>query len=229
MLAADGTMIGMRVKRGARFSAGEVIGTVNGFNHIHLNVGWPGEEFNPLAFRLVHFEDHVPPTIQGVRLQDETGRPLATRKRGRTIVPAGNIQIVVDAWDTADGNRRGRRLGVYDLGYQVLGRDGAPVAGFEEPRHTLRFDRMAADPAIVRMVYAPGSGIPFYGQRRTRFLYIVTNTFQKGVAAPGWWDTTALAPGNYTLRIWAADINGNVATAKRDVPVTIPAPGTPSR
>ncbi len=223
MLSADGTLIGMRVKRGARFSSGEVIGTVNGFNHVHLNVGWPGEEFNPLAFRLVHFEDHVPPTIHSVRLQDERGQPLTVRKRGRTIVPPGNIQVIVDAWDTADANKRGRRLGVYDLGYQVLDRDGTPVAGFEQPHHTLRFDRMSADPAIVRMVYAPGSGIPFYGQRRTRFLYIVTNTFRNGVASPGWWDTTFLAPGDYILRIWAADIKGNVATAKRDVPLTIPA------
>src|SRR5439155_16301135 len=52
-----GKVIGMRVKRGARFTTGEVIGTVNPFNHVHLNVGWPGEEQNPLRFRLVQFED----------------------------------------------------------------------------------------------------------------------------------------------------------------------------
>jgi DNA-binding beta-propeller fold protein YncE len=224
----DRTLAGMRVKRGARFTTGEVVGTINGFNHVHLSVGWPGEELNPLAFRLVHFEDHVPPTIRSVHLQDDEGRPLTERKRGRLIL-SDRIQIIVDAWDTADHTKPGRRLGVYDLGYQVLERDGRPAPGFEAPRHTLRFDRVAADPATVRMVYAPGSGIPFYGQRRTRFLYVVTNTFRNGVASAGWWDTSALAPRDYILRIWAADISGNVATAKRDVPVTIGASKTAAR
>ena len=224
----DGTLVGMRVKRGARFTTGEIIGTVNGFNHVHLNVGWPGEELNPLAFRLVHFEDHVPPTIRSVRLQDDQGKALTERRRGRFVLP-GRVQIIVDAWDTADGNKPGRRLGVYELGYQVLERDGTPALGFEEPRRTLRFDRVAADPASVRTVYAPGSGIPFYGRRRTRFLYIVTNTFRNGIASSGWWDTSLLAPGDYMLRIRAADISGNIATAKRDVPVTIPGPTSPAR
>ena len=47
----------VRVKRGSRFVTGESIGTVNAFNHVHLNVGWPGEEVNPLRLRLVRFED----------------------------------------------------------------------------------------------------------------------------------------------------------------------------
>ncbi len=214
------TLVAMRVKRGARFTAGEAVGSVNNFNHVHLNVGWPGEELNPLAFRLVRFEDHVPPTIAGIRLLDEEGRPITKRKRRRLVV-RGRVHIVVDAWDTADGNKPGRRLGVYELGYQVVGAGGRLVTGFEAPRETLRFDRIVADPATVRTVYAPGSGIPFYGQRRTRFLYIVSNTFRDGVAAPGNWDTSALAPGDYVLRIRAADINGNVATKNRDLPVTI--------
>lgn len=214
------TLVGMRVKRGARFTAGEVIGSVNSFNHVHVNVGWPGEELNPLAFRLVRFEDHVPPTIAGVRLLDELGKPITERKRGRLVV-RGRVQIVVDAWDAADGNKPGRRLGVYDLGYQVLDRGGRPAPGFAEPRDTLRFDRIVADPATVRTVYAPGSGIPFYGRRRTKFLYIVSNTFRDGVATPGAWDAGALAPGDYILRIQAADISGNVAAKNRDVAVTV--------
>ena len=218
---AQGTLVSMRVKRGARFETGDPIGTVNAFNHVHVNVGWPGEELNPLAFRLVGFEDHVPPTIAGIRLFDDEGAALVARVRGRVIVPAGRVHIVVDAWDTADLNKRGRRLGVYELGYQVLMRDGTPVPGFEAPRRTLRFDRLSADPATVRTVYAAGSGIPFYGQRRTRFLYIVTNSFSNGVASPGAWDTTSLAPGDYIVRILAADINGNIAVAKRDVPVSV--------
>src|SRR5207302_8500841 len=32
-----GAIVGMRVKRGARFTTADVIGTVNAFNHVHLN------------------------------------------------------------------------------------------------------------------------------------------------------------------------------------------------
>jgi DNA-binding beta-propeller fold protein YncE len=222
-----GTLAEMRVKRGARFSAGEAIGSVNRFYHVHLNVGWPGEEHNPLRFRFAQFEDTVAPTIAlgGVRLYDEAGQPLQRRVRGRVAV-SGRVHAVVDAWDQSDGNARNRRLGVYDLGYQVLGPDGSPVPGFESVRHTISFDRLALDSEAPRLVYATGSGIPFYGQRRTRFLYIVTNSFKGGAAASGVWDTTSLPPGDYILRVWAADFNGNTAVANRDLPVTIePATG----
>ena len=76
------------------------------------------------------------------------------------------------------------------------------------------------DPALV---YASGSGIPYYGQRRTRFLYRVTNAPRNGADAGGW-DTTGLPPGDYTLRILARDVNGNEARANRDVAVTIVRP-----
>jgi streptogramin lyase len=212
----------MRVKRGARFQTGEVIGSVNQFNHVHLNVGWSGEEYNPLLFRLVQFEDTIPPTIApgGIRLFDAADAPVDTRVRGRVQV-AGAVRIVVDAWDQANGNRPNRRLGVYSLGYQLLHPDGRPVAGFETPLETIRFDRLVSDPDAARLVYAPGSGIPFYGERRTRFLYIVTNTFRGGVAAPGMWDTGQIQPGDYILRVRVADINGNEAVARRDLQVTI--------
>ena len=123
----SGTLVRVRVKRGARFATGEVIGTVNPFNHVHLNIGWSGEEYNPLQFHLMNFDDTVPPTIArgGVRVFDEYGQRLTRRARGRLIV-SGHVQIVVDAWDQTDGNRSERRLGLYDLGYQILNRDGLP-------------------------------------------------------------------------------------------------------
>ncbi len=221
----SGTLVGMRVKRGARFSTGEVIGTVNAFDHVHVTVGWPGEERNPLEFRLVQFEDTVPPTIArgGVRLYDEHGQPLTSRAKGRTVV-SGRVRVVVEAWDQANGNRPSRRLGLYDLGYQVLNHDGTSAPGFDTVRHTLRLDRLSWDPDAPRLVYAPGSGIPFYGHRRTRFLYIASNTFRDGVAAQGFWDTALLAPGDYILRIWASDVRGNAAVTNRDLPVTIVSP-----
>jgi DNA-binding beta-propeller fold protein YncE len=223
-----GQLARMRVKRGSRFAVGDAIGTVNAFNHVHLNVGWPGEEHNPLQFHLMHFEDDLPPTIAagGVRVFDRHWQPLTRRARGRVVV-SGSVQIVVDAWDQAVGNVPGRRLGLYDLGYQILNRDGTPAPGFDSVRHTLRFDRLTIDPEAARLAYAPGSGIPFYRGRRTRFLYVVTNTLNRGFAVEGAWDTTRLAPGDYVIRAWAADIHGNVAVRNRDLPITIVPPEEP--
>jgi sugar lactone lactonase YvrE len=224
----SGKLERIRVKRGAVFTAGEAIGTVNAFNHVHLNVGWSGEEHNPLQFNLMQFEDTVPPTIArgGVRVFDAHGQPLTRRVRGRIVV-SGEVRIVVDAWDQAEGNRPERRLGLFDLGYQILNRDGSPAPGFETVHHTLRFDRLALDPDAARLAYAQGSGIPFYRGRRTRFLYVVTNTLRDGVAAEGTWNTAELEPGNYIVRAWAADIRGNAAVRNRDLLVTIVAPVVP--
>ena len=128
---------------------------------------------------------------------------------------------MVDAWDQADGNRPNRRLGLYSLGYQILKADGTAVPGFEQPRETIEFDRLAVQPDAPTLVYAPGSGIPFYRGRRTRFLYIVTNTFKAGAAAEGFWDTSSLTPGTYVVRIHARDVRGNEPAANRDVRVVV--------
>jgi hypothetical protein len=209
----SGKLVRVRIRRGTRFVTGDVIGSVNRFNHVHLNVGWPGEERNPLSFRLTGFEDSRPPSIAagGVRLYDETWQPVTRRVK----------RIVVDAWDQADGNRPNRRLGLFALGYQVLNRDASVVHGFEGSPETIRFDRLNSQSDAARIVYAPGSGIAFYSGGRTRFLYVVTNTLRDGIASEGFWDTTVLAPGDYTLRIRAVDVRGNVAIANRDLPVTV--------
>ena len=220
-----GQLTGIRIRRGASFSTGDVIGSANQFNHVHMNVGWPGEEHNPLKFGLVQFTDRVPPTITrgGIRLLREDGSP-AERERGRWIV-SGRTQIVVDAWDQSDGNARRRRLGLYRLGYQVLTPDGLPAPGFDAPVETIRFDRLAPDEEAARIVYATGSGIPFFAGRSTRFLYMVSNTFLEGQASRGFFDTSTLPPGRYLLRILAADIEGNQAGANRDVAIEVRAPG----
>lgn len=218
-----GEVTGVRLKRGAIFSTGEVIGTVNRFYHAHINVGWPGEELNPLRFGLAGFEDTIAPTIvrNGVSVLGDDGVPLKTRDRRRLIVD-GRVRIVVDAYDQADGNQRRRRLGLYTLGYQLLDADGGPVESVGDTKEMLRFDRHPGDGAAARIVYASGSGIPVYGARSSRFLYLVTSTLRDGVASDGVLDTTALPPGDYTLRIVAADIAGNEAVANRDLAITIP-------
>ncbi len=134
---------------------------------------------------------------------------------------AAPVRIVVDAWDQVDGNRPDRRLGLYRLGYQVLRVGGAPVPGFEQMRETLRFDRLFPDEHAARLAYAPGSGILFFGGRRTRFLYEVTNEVRNGKASAGVWNASGLPPGDYTLRVLATDFSGNVAIGNRDLAVTI--------
>lgn len=219
---ADGKLARVRVRRGTRFAAGDVIASVNQFNHVHVNVGWPGEEVNPLGMRLTGFEDSIPPTIarRGITLYDEFWQPIPQPRRGPPAL-SGRIRLVVDAWDQSDGNRPNRRLGLYSLGYQVLTADGKPVAGFEQPRETIEFDRLAPQPDAASLVFAPGSGIPFYRGRRTRFLYIVTNTFRGGTGAEGFWDTSQLPAGTYVIRVYARDIAGNEAKGNRELRVSI--------
>jgi sugar lactone lactonase YvrE len=213
----------LRVKRGARFAAGEEIGTVNRFNHVHLQVGWPGEEHNPLRFHLVKFEDTVAPTIpdNGIRVYDETWARQTTQVNNRLLL-AGRVHVVVDAWDRSDDNLPSRRLAPYELGFTLLTEDGSPAAGFETRHASLRFDRLGPDTDAPHQIYGAGSGIPFYNGGATRYRYIVTNRFDQGRATEDLWDTARLPPGNYILRGWAADISGNVT--QRDVPVVLGAP-----
>ncbi len=210
----------LRVKRGARFATGDLIGTVNRFNHVHMNVGWPGEEHNPLLFRLVRFEDTVTPTIEadGIRVYDASWRQQTVRVQGRLLLH-GRVRVVVDAWDQSDDNTPSRRLAPFELGYQVLEEDGTPAAGFETRRPSLRFDHVGPDPDAPHQVYGAGSGIPFYGGRRTRYFYIVTNRLARGETTEGFWDTRSLPPGHYILRAWAADVSGNLV--QRDLQVTL--------
>jgi hypothetical protein len=101
----------------------------------------------------------------------------------------------------------------------VLAPSGAPLTGFERASQTVVFDRLPADPKAAFLIYAEGTGISVYGNRRTRFLYVATTHVVDGEASEGFWDTSSLLPGPYTLRVIAADAGGN-ATA-RDVPVWV--------
>jgi sugar lactone lactonase YvrE len=219
-----GRPLRVRVRRGTRFALGEGVGTVNRFNHVHLNVGSPGREVNPLLLPLVGFEDTIPPTIErrGIVLLTETGEPIP--RTGRQLVVSGRVRIVVDAYDRVNGNTPRRRLGVFRLGYQLLRGDSTPVAGFETPRISIDLTQLPQEPRAPSLVFAPGSGIPVYGTRRTRFLYVVTNTVRDGVAEEGLWDTTTLEPGRYTVRILAEDSKGNRAIIGRDLAVVVAPP-----
>ena len=219
---ASGKLVRMRVRRGARFKPGEALGTINRMYHVHLNVGPPGSEINPLTLSPIGFKDKVDPTIErdGIQLFDQSGTRLAEKQAGRLLVH-GSVNIVVDAFDRNDLNANRRRLGLYSLGYQILKPDGTPAPGFEQPRINLMFNRLPADRDAPKIAYAEQSGTTVYGSAMTRFLYNVTNTVRDARAANGVWDTTQLPNGDYILRIIAADYSGNEARANRDVLLTV--------
>lgn len=213
----DDKITRVRIKRGTRFKVGDALGTVNRMYHVHMNVGPPGGEINPLSLAPVGFKDEIEPTIESIQLFDEKGTPFKDKQGDRLIV-SGNVRIVVDAYDRTNMNPDRRRLGLYKLGYQLLKPDGAPVA---EPLITIVFDRLPRSDDATKVAYAEESGITVYGSARTRFLYEVTNTVRDGHAARGTWNTSQLPKGDYVLRIIAADFSGNEAQKARDVNITI--------
>ncbi len=230
----------VRVRRGTRFAAGDTLGTINGMAHVHLDYFPTGGVENPLTLPFAGLRDTVAPRIQGIVLLADGGKRLGaprerTGKRGRKArdkeqapprrikVPrsVGEVDIVVDAWDQMDGNLERRRLGLYKLGYQLLREDGTPAAGYGQPRITQVYDRLPRNPDAVKLAYAASSGITVYGSKATHFAYALNNTLRGGQASPGSWDVSGIAPGNYTLRIYAADFAGNVAVEGRDLPIAV--------
>jgi sugar lactone lactonase YvrE len=215
-----GKVARVRVRRGTRLRVGDALGTINRMYHVHMNLGPPGAEANPLTLPFAGFTDKTPPVIErdGVRLFDESGMQLKEKRGGRLLL-SGRIRIVVDAYDQVDGNQPRRRLGLYKLGYQLLTPDGTPAHGFESPRMNIEFNRLPPGPDAPKIAYADESGITVYGSKQTRFLYELTNTVRDGRASRGAWDTSELPVGDYTLRIIASDFAGNEANS--DLPVAV--------
>lgn len=214
----------VRVPRGTKFAVGDALGTVNSMSHVHMEYFPGGPNMNPMALPFVGLVDTVPPQINSIALYDNvSGRRLVKKQGGRLLVPRseGELSIVADAWDQMDGNLARRRLGLYKLGYQVLHDDGTPLPGFEQPLITQVYDRLPREREAVKLLYAVNSGIPEYGSKSTHFAYSVNNTLKNGVAAAGSWKVADLAPGNYILRIYAADYGGLAAQNGRDLALTI--------
>jgi hypothetical protein len=128
---------------------------------------------------------------------------------------------VADAWDQVDGDAPRRRLGLYRAGFQILTAEGGPVKGFEQPQMNIEFDRLPRDPAAAKIAYAPASGDAVHTEKPTSFLYVVTNHLRGGQATPGAWRPAELSPGDYIVRIFAADYAGNLAVDHRDLPITV--------
>jgi sugar lactone lactonase YvrE len=220
---ANGKPARVRVKRGARFKVGDTLGTINRMFHVHLVYGPDGGESNPLALPFSGFTDSMAPHIAGIALFDQAGQRLVAKRGKRLLVArgAGPLAIVVDAYDQNDGNLARRRLGLYKAGYQILHADGTSAPGFEQPLVNIEFNRLPPDRESVKLAYAGSSGITVYGNAVTRFLYQVTNTVRDGRAKTGSWQPADLPPGDYLIRILAADYVGNEAKQGRDLAITI--------
>jgi sugar lactone lactonase YvrE len=202
----SGKLKGVRVPRGARFKAGEAVGTLNAMNHVHLIAGKSGAEMNALdALILPGASDTRTPTIEKVSIFDENWREIETESGNPRITSSGKTRVTVRAYDQMDGNSDRRRLGVYKIGYQIL-QSGAPLF---EPKWTISFERMP-DAEAVGFVYATGSKSGATGE--TVFHYIATNEVDGDVFKENFLDASKLENGSYVLRVFAADFFGNTAS-----------------
>lgn len=224
---ADGRVVGVRVRRGERFAAGDPLGTLNNQYHVHLIAGAVGGELNALAaLELPGVRDTVAPVIEkdGVRLFNREWQELRApaainreRAGDERITVEGDVRIVVRAYDQMDGNAKRRKLGLYRLGYQILNGDGVGAQGFEQPLMTISFETLPLNRINAAVVYAEGSRAGATGE--TIFAYIVTNIVRDYRAEEGFWQSALLPAGDYTVRVLAEDFFGNRTT--RDIPVHV--------
>ena len=210
----------VRVRRGTRFAAGEVLGTINPMAHVHLRLGVSDDGLNPLLLEPHDFVDTVPPSVASVEMRDAAGARLARRQANRLVVPQGDGAVVVDAFDQVDGNLPRRRLGLYSLGFQWLHADGTPVTGFETPRTAIEFARLPPDDQ-VKTVYAERSGITVQGNAETHFRYAIAHPLSVCDPVATGCVPTWLPAGDYVLRIVAKDLSGNEAMRGRDLAVRV--------
>ncbi|MBR7800514.1 NHL repeat-containing protein [Undibacterium fentianense] len=246
----QGKLQQVRVRRGTRFHVGESLGTVNSMYHVHLNYAPQGDVVNPLRLNFIGFQDSVAPQITRIDIADRDGkildkpvpvRPVTHISKSKTgkkqrIAPLPSlasteplrlsrnleeVSIIVDAYDQADGNMARRRLGLYELGYQIVDADGKALPGFEQANMTIRFNHLPADEEAVKVAYAENSGITVHGNASTKFLYNVTNAIHDGHATIQFWKIKDLPAGEYQIRIVAKDYAGNLAVGKTSLRVVL--------
>ena len=210
----SGKLNGVRIPRGTKFDAGDALGTLNSFNHVHLIAGRTGAEMNALdALVFPNIADKIAPAIEKVYLTDENWQPFETQTGNRRIRLQNKTRIVVRAFDRMDGGAARRKLGLYKLGYQILREDKTPVT---ETKHTISFEKMP-DEDFVPVVYAPGSKSGYTPE--TIFDYVVTNEINGDTTKENFLETSGLEKGNYILRVSASDFFGNVATQDLNIEI----------
>jgi len=204
---SDGKLSNIRIPRGTKFEAGDALGTLNSFNHVHLIAGRSGAEMNALdALSFPNIEDKVAPLIEKITFFDENWLQIAPEKPQQPIKLSGKIRIVVKAFDQMNGNSNRRRLGVYRLGYQLLRDDKTTLF---EPKWTISFETMP-EMEWVKFVYAQGSQSGYTPE--TIFNYIVTNELTSEGARENLLDLSQMKNGKYLLRVFAADFFGNITS-----------------
>lgn len=223
VVGEDGTLARIRLRRGTRFHVGDPLGSINRMAHVHLSVGASGFERNAVALGFVGYADTFAPRITAVELLDDADQPIRAGTTGRVQVSrqGPGLQIVVEAWDQVDRNLPRRRLGAYQVGYQILDARGQPLAGYEQPRFNIVFNRMPPQDSATVVAYAPDSGITVHGSAVTRFRYLVTNTVRDGLVEVGRWQPDALPAGDYVIRASARDYSGNEGVGARDLKITL--------
>lgn len=156
-------------------------------------------------------------------LLDDNDQPMAAGSDGVVMVArqGRGVQIVIEAWDQVDNNLPRRRLGMYQVGYQILDAGGQPLQGYEQPRWNIVFNRMPPQKEAVRVAYAPDSGITVHGSAVTRFRYLATNTVRDGLMETGRWQPAALPPGEYIVRASVRDYSGNEGVGPRELRVRL--------
>jgi len=210
-----GKLTGVRVPRGAKFRAGEPIGTLNAMNHVHLIAGRSGSEMNALAaLELPGISDSIAPVIESVAVFDENWSPIETKTPDSRIKLQGRYRIIVRAFDRMDGNPERRRLGVYKVGIAVIP-DGSDTE--LQPEWKIIFDRMPLND-LVKIAYGNGSHSGATGE--TIFNYIATNRVSDQNSGEGFFDTAELSAGNYTLKLFASDYFGNISNKQILIEVT---------
>lgn len=204
---SDGVPTDVRVARGTKFDAGELLGTLNAFNHVHLIAGRTGAEFNALrALELPGVSDSIVPVIEGIALFRRDWSSVGeTGKSALRIKKSDEIRLTVRAFDRMDGNPERRKLGVYRVGYQFLREDRTAVT---EQKWTISFEKMP-EFDLARLVYAPGSKSGYTPE--TIFDYIASNEVSGDSGREGFLDLKGFSPGPLILRVFVADLFGNIA------------------
>ncbi len=95
-----GKLARMRVRRGARFAVGDVLGSINQMAHVHLWMGVPGYGLNPLALGLRDFRDTVAPSIGASRSATPTTSAWSSARPVGCCCPAASCR-----WWSTRGTR----------------------------------------------------------------------------------------------------------------------------
>jgi murein DD-endopeptidase MepM/ murein hydrolase activator NlpD len=198
-----------------------VIGTIlPGLGHVHFTHGTspymnairPNGGFSP-------YTDLYPPDIRFVKffIDDTENELTGGRVSGRVDIRAHIAETSAGTPGDVTGSTSNN--GTYIAGYRILTADRSAVV-YEPPDGGVRyrFDRKPSDSYVAR-VFAAGSDLSTH-------IYILTNGDGANainatqVVGLNSWNTALLAPGNYTVMVFAEDTRGLKDTVYTPVTVT---------